>query len=76
MIAEGGENRDCVHLEVSKWERSGRGAIWPPKHELGPWRPAMAGMELLRERDGIMHKMELHEVSVSFLEEAVIMQLQ
>ena len=50
MIAEGGENRDCVHLEVSKWERSGRGAIWPPKHELGPWRPAMAGMELLRER--------------------------
>ena len=84
MIARGGENCgdfvhlevDFVHLEVGKWLESGRGAILPPKHELGSWQPPMAEMEQVRKRWRIMHKMEVHEVDGSFLEEAVIMRLQ
>ena len=49
---------DFVHLEVGKWLESGRGAILPPKHELGSWQPPMAEMELVRKRWRIMHKME------------------
>ena len=43
----------------------GRGAILPPKHELGSWQPPMVEMELLRKRWRIMQKMEVHEVDGS-----------
>ena len=43
--------KDFVHLEVEGMgEKSGRGVILPPKHELGSWQPPMVEMELLRKR--------------------------